>query len=115
MQTLQLVHGGEAPSIRVQNTPLAIEKLHDIGVLTAAQREGLSEAYLYLRRVENALRIVHDRALDALPKNRTELAQLARRLGYEETEDTSIVDAFLQDYGKWTETTRSLFNQILVD
>ena len=115
VQTLQLVHGGEASSIRVQNTPLAIAKLHDIGVLTAAQRDELSEAYLYLRRVENALRIVHDRALDALPKNRTELAQLARRLGYEETEGTSIVDAFLQDYGKWTEMTRSLFNQILVD
>ena len=115
VQTLQLVHGGEAPSVRVQNTPLAIAKLHDIGVLTVAQRDDLSAAYLYLRRVENALRIVHDRALDALPKNRTELAQLARRLGYEVTEDTSIVDAFLQDYGKWTETTRSLFNQILVD
>ncbi len=115
VQTLQLVHGGEAPSIRVQNTPLAIAKLQDIGVLTAVQRDGLSEAYLYLRRVENALRIVHDRALNALPKNRTELAQLARRLGYEATEDTSIVDAFSRDYGRWTEMTRSLFNEILVD
>ena len=115
VQTLQLVHGGEAPSIRVQNTPLAIARLHDIGVLTAVQRDELSEAYLYLRRVENALRIVHDRPLDALPKNRTELAQLARRLGYMETEGMPIVDAFLQDYGKWTETTRALFNQILVD
>ena len=115
VQTLQLVHGEEAPSVRVQNTPLAIERLHDIGVLTKEQCDGFSEAYLFLRRVENALRIVHDRALDALPKNRTELAQLARRLGYEETEGASTVDAFLQDYGKWTETTRSLFNQILVD
>ena len=115
VQTLQLVHGEESPAVRVQNTPLAIERLHDIGVLTEEQCDGFSEAYLFLRRVENALRIVHDRALDALPKNRTELAQLARRLGYEETEGASTVDAFLQDYGKWTETTRSLFNQILVD
>ena len=115
VQTLQLVHGGDAPSIRVQNTPLAIERLHDLGVLTEVQRDGLSEAYLFLRRVENALRIVHDRPLDALPKNRTELAQLARRLEYVETEGIPIADAFLQDYGKWTETTRSLFNQILVN
>ena len=115
VQILQLVHGGEAPSVRVQNTLLAVERLHDIGVLTEAQRDGLSEAYLFLRRVENALRIVHDRPLDALPKNRAELAQLARRLGYVETEGASTVDAFLQDYGKWTETTRALFNQILVD
>ncbi len=115
VQTLQLRHGGEAPSIRVQNTPFAIERLHSIGVLTEAQRDGLTEAYLFLRRVENALRIVHDRALDALPRNRTEVAQLARRLGYTDTENTSTTEAFLRDYGKWTETTRSLFNQILVE
>ena len=115
VQILQLVHGGEAPSVRLQNTLLAVDRLHDIGILTETQRDGLSEAYLFLRRVENALRIVHDRALDALPKNRAELAQLARRLGYAETEGTPIVDAFLQDYGKWTEMTRSLFNEILVD
>lgn len=114
VQTLQLLHGSEALSIRVQNTPLAIERLHGIGVLTEAQRDELLEAYLFLRRVENALRILHDRALDALPRNRTELAQLARRLGYTDTENTSTTEAFLQDYGKWTETTRSLFNQILV-
>ncbi len=115
VQTLQLVHGGEVPSIRVQNTRLAIDRLHKIGVLTETQRDGLTEAYQFLRRVENALRIVHDRALDALPRNRTELGQLARRLGYKETENTSTAETFLQDYGKWTETTRSLFNQILVD
>ena len=114
VQTLQLVHGGGEPSVRVQNTPLAIERLHTMGVLTETQRDGLAEAYQFLRGVENALRIVHDRALDALPKNRAELGQLARRLGYTDGGDRSAADAFLQDYGKWTETTRSLFNQILV-
>ncbi len=115
VQTLQLMHGTDAPSIRVANMPLAIERLHAIGVLTAEQSANLSEAYQFLRRVENALRIVHDRALDALPTNRTELAQLARRLGYIETEDTPGVETFLQDYGKWTEATRALFNQLLVN
>ena len=114
VQTLQLVHGGNETSVRVQNTPLAIDRLHKIGVLTEAQRDGLAEAYQFLRRVENALRIVHDRALDALPKNRAELGQLARRLGYTDENDKSAVEAFLQDYGKWTETTRALFNEILV-
>ena len=114
VQTLQLVHGGGETSVRVQNTPLAIERLHKIGVLTEAQCDGFAEAYQFLRRVENALRIVHDRALDALPKNRAELGQLARRLGYTESNDKPAAEAFLQDYGKWTETTRALFNQILV-
>ena len=113
VQILQLVHGGAETSVRVQNVPLAIERLHAIGALTAVQRDGLAEAYQYLRSVENALRIVHDRPLDALPKNRTELEQLARRLGYTDA-DGPAADAFLQAYGRWTETTRSLFNQILV-
>ena len=114
VQTLQLVHGGGETSVRVQNTPRAIERLYKIGVLTEEQRDGLAEAYQFLRRVENALRIVHDRALDALPKNRAELGQLARRLGYRGENDTPAAEAFLQDYGKWTETTRALFNEILV-
>ena len=114
VQTLQLIHGSTYNSIRVANTLTAIDRLHEVDVLTASQREGLSEAYHYLRRVENALRIVHDRALDALPTNRSELSQLSRRLGYEATEEISIVEAFMQDYGKWTEKTRALFNEILV-
>ncbi len=114
VQTLQLVHGGRETSVRVQNTPLAIERLHEIGVLTKAQCDGFAEAYQFLRRVENALRIVHDRALDALPKNRAELGQLARRLGYTGSDDKPAAEAFLQDYGKWTEMTRALFNEILV-
>ncbi len=115
VQTLQLIHGTGETSVRVPNTLLAIDRLHAMGVLTEAQRIGLSDAYKFLRRVENALRIVHDRALDALPTNRAELTQLARRLGYTETEGTPIVEAFLQDYGKWTEKTRALFNELLVN
>ena len=115
VQTLQLIHGTDMPSIRVPNTLLVIDRLHAIGVLTETQRTELSEAYQFLRRVENGLRIVHDRALDALPTNRAELTQLARRLGYAETEDMPIVEAFLQDYGRWTEKTRALFNEILVN
>lgn len=113
VQTLQLIHGKDESSIRVQNTLLAIEKLNSIGVLSDSQSTDLTDAYKYLRRVENALRIVHDRALDALPTNRAELTQLARRLGYTDSENTPIVEAFLQDYGKWTENTRTLFNEIL--
>ena len=114
VQTLQLIHGKDEFSIRVPNTLLAIERLNGIGVLSTTQTTELSGAYKYLRGVENALRIVHDRALDALPTNRAELRQLARRLGYTDTENTPIVEAFLQDYGKWTEKTRALFNEILV-
>lgn len=115
VQTLQLIHGTDADSVRVPNTLDAIDRLNTVGILTEEQSSGLSEAYKFLRRVENALRIVHDRALDALPTNQSELAQLARRLGYTDSEEPSSVEKFSQDYGMWTEKTRTLFNSLLVD
>ena len=115
VQTLQLIHGTDADSVRVPNTLDAIERLYTVGTLTEEQSSGLSEAYNFLRRVENALRIVHGRALDALPTHHSELAQLARRLGYTDTEGYTSVEKFSQDYGMWTEKTRTLFNNLLVE
>lgn len=115
VQTLQLIHGTDADSVRVPNTLDAIDRLNTVGILTEEQSSGLSEAYKFLRRVENALRIVHDRAMDALPTNQSELAQLARRLGYTDGGNRSSVEKFSQDYGMWTEKTRTLFNSLLVE
>ena len=83
-QTLQLIHGTTHPQVRVQNTVETIHQLHEIGVLTVDQRDQLRFAYEFLRNVENSLRIVHDRPLDALPDTEAALEHLAKRLGYED-------------------------------
>ena len=111
-QTLQLIHGTAHPQVRVQNTVEAIHRLHEIDVLTVDQRDQLRFAYEFLRNVENSLRIVHDRPLDALPDTDTALEQLAKRLGYEDGVRRAS-DSFLRDYQWCTETTRTLFNQLL--
>ena len=107
-QTLQLMHGTTHPQVRLQNTVEAIHRLHEVGALTRNQREQLLLAYEFLRNVENSLRIVHDRPLNALPDKAPELEQLAKRLGYEDG-----TQRFLKDYHWCTETTRTLFNQLL--
>ena len=111
-QTLQLIHGTAHPQVRAQNTVEAIHRLHEVGMLTVEQRDQLSFAYEFLRNVENSLRIVHDRPLDALPDTEAALEQLAKRLGYEDGERRAS-DSFLRDYQWCTETTRTLFNQLL--
>ena len=107
-QTLQLTHGTAHPQVRVENTVEAIHRLYEVGVLTRDQREQLLLTYEFLRNVENSLRIVHDRPLDALPDKAPALEQLARRLGYQDG-----TQQFLKDYHWCTETTRTLFNQLL--
>ena len=111
-QTFQLIHGTAHPQVRVQNTVEAIHRLHEVGVLTVEQRDQLCFAYEFLRNVENSLRIVHDRPLDALPDTEAALGQLAKRLGYDDTVRRAS-DSFLRDYQWCTETTRTLFNQLL--
>ena len=111
-QTLQLIHGTAQPQVRVQNTIEAIRRLYEVDVLTIDQRDQLSFAYEFLRNVENSLRIVHDRPLDALPDTEAALEQLAKRLGYEDGARRAS-DSFLRDYQWCTETTRTLFNQLL--
>ena len=107
-----MIHGTECPKVRAQNTLDAIARLREIGVITAADRERLDRDYEFLRRVENSLRIVHDRPLDALPEQTAELDKLAKRVGYLD-EGQSATEQFLKDYREITEDTRQLFNRLL--
>ncbi|MDE0502988.1 MAG: hypothetical protein OXI86_02825 [Candidatus Poribacteria bacterium] len=112
VQTLQLIHGTQYPSVRLQNTLDAIAQLTEIGVITASDKEHLVRDYEFLRRVENSLRIVHDRPLDSLPDQAAELDKLAKRVGYSD-EAQSATEQFLKDYREFTEDTRGLFNRLL--
>jgi glutamate-ammonia-ligase adenylyltransferase len=112
VQILQLIHGTDSLQVRVQHTVGAITQLHEIAALTNDQKAQLLEAYEFLRRVENSLRIVHDRPLDALPNKAAELEKLARRLGYVD-QNGEVSSRFLKDYQDCTQRTRALFHELL--
>ena len=113
VQTLQLIHGTKYSSVRSQNTLDSIAQLSEIGVITDSDKEHLVRDYEFLRRVENSLRIVHDRPLDALPDQAVELDRLAKRVGYSD-QGRSATEQFLKDYQEITEDTRTLFNRLLI-
>ena len=112
VQTRQLICGSEHSSVRERNTLLALDKLWEVNALTEAQHRQLSQSYQFLRMVENRLRIVHDRSLNALPTDKYELEKLAKRLGYEDNH-AKAADKFRQDYRDNTNRNRELFNEIL--
>lgn len=112
VQALQLIHGTEHPQVRMQNTFDAVTQLHETSALTIDEQGQLISAYEFLRRVENSLRVVHDRSLDALPDKAAELEKLAKRVGYVDQEQ-SATEQFLKDYREFTENTRGLFNRLL--
>jgi glutamate-ammonia-ligase adenylyltransferase len=84
IQFLQLRHGGSRSSLRQHQWSRALDALLEAGVLSLAEFEHLYGANLFLRRLINALRLVHGHARDLYcpPTGTTEFAFLAKRLHY---------------------------------
>jgi [glutamine synthetase] adenylyltransferase / [glutamine synthetase]-adenylyl-L-tyrosine phosphorylase len=84
VQGLQITHGQSDPSLRVPRTRDALAALERAGILSPQDHSRLSEAYIFQRRLIDALRMVRGHARDlTVPRADTEeFAFLARRLGY---------------------------------
>jgi glutamate-ammonia-ligase adenylyltransferase len=85
-QYLQVMHGHAIPDLRTPNTLEALAEAERLRILPAREAHALHEAYLFLRSVIDALRIVRGHAKDlVLPDTGSdEFIFLARRMGYTE-------------------------------
>jgi glutamate-ammonia-ligase adenylyltransferase len=109
VQMLQLAHGRDLPALRTTNTWQALAALRDGGVIDPDEHAALRGGYDFLMRVQNRLRIVHNRSLDAFPEAPAEIEKLARRLGYDggprfsaelERHTTQVREVFLRVAGR---------------
>lgn len=87
-QYLQVMHGHAVKTLRTPNTLEALTAAQRTKLLPARDTQALREAYLFLRSVIDALRIVRGHAKDlVLPDTGSdEFIFLARRMGYEEAD-----------------------------
>lgn len=111
-QYLQLLYGREHPELRVPNTTQLLGVLNRLHRLSGADLEALGSGYVFLRRLENKLRLVHDQSISELSGDRNYLMKLARRLGYPER-PLRPDQAFLADYRRITENIRAVFERFL--
>ncbi|MEP6962936.1 MAG: glutamine-synthetase adenylyltransferase, partial [Acidobacteriota bacterium] len=79
-QCLQRLHGGAEPWVQHRSTLLALARLHDKGVLKAADYGRLASAYQFLRQVEHRLQLDEDRQTHSLPDSPAALERLARNM-----------------------------------
>jgi len=82
-QMLQLTYGVHEPRVRVRSTFDALQVLREIDVLSADDHALLGDGYRFLRRVENALRLAHDRPVEDLDRGRLDLTAVAKRMGFD--------------------------------
>jgi len=113
VQGLQLLHGGKNPWVREANTLRGLHRLAGQGLLADADYEVLVRAYIFLRKLEHRLQILHDRQTHTLPESPRELATLARRMGYQPPEHPDPVASLLEEYKRHTEAVRALYDAFL--
>ncbi len=82
-QALQLVHGGRDPSLQIRPILPVLARLGEKGMLPAQAVAELSDAYRFLRRVENRLQAWRDEQTHLLPADEPGRARLARTMGFE--------------------------------
>jgi glutamate-ammonia-ligase adenylyltransferase len=84
VQGLQMTYGHLDAALRATNTREALKALTAAGVLSENDRLRLRDAYRFLRRVIDGLRMVRGDARDLTvpPADSEEFEFLARRLGY---------------------------------
>ena len=87
VQTQQLIWGGRYQSLRCRATVNGLRALARLGRISERDRAGLTEAYWFLRRVENRLQMIEDRQVHVVPESEQGLAGLATFLGYGQVGD----------------------------
>jgi len=109
VQTLQLFTGEKNIGVRKTNTFEAIESLFKNKVLEEEEFFKLREGYLFLRKIETSLRIIHDRPVNTFNVSEKDLRTLARRLNMKDSENV------LKTYQKHTQNVHGIYNKVIVE
>jgi len=109
-QMLQLHYGFRSAEVRGRDTLGTLQALNRIGILAAEDYAVLTDGYRFLRRVENALRLAHDRPVEDLDRTRIDLTAVARRMGFA-ADASGLGDALWQEYELRRERIRACYER----
>lgn len=83
VQIHQLIWGGREPDLRTRPTLETLGRLVKYGHVEQEKAALLTQAYLYLRKLEHRLQMVEDEQTHTLPQNDPDIARIARLMGYD--------------------------------
>ncbi|MBI3316780.1 MAG: hypothetical protein HYZ85_02080 [Candidatus Omnitrophica bacterium] len=117
VQTLQIYWGRKNwGDIRNPNTLKALRALWEIGALSEKTFQAIRAAYIFIRTVINALRMVRGNARDLTlpPIESEEFVSLGRRIGYSGV-DEDVRKRFLSRLERYKEIAKTLYASYLKD
>jgi glutamate-ammonia-ligase adenylyltransferase len=111
VQGLQLFHLPDHPELLEGNTLKALKKLKMLKIVPSTRSSELRADYLYLRRIEHYLQILHDRQTHSLPQTAAALKALSRRI----SGPSAKPDQLIQEIDTCRARVRKSFNDVLED
>lgn len=102
VQMLQLRYGKDNQNVRCRNTLDALEELKDKKIVKLADAKRLEEGYLFLKRMENLLRLLHDRSISELKESDFDRLTI-------ELEEFKNTDDLKKNYRSITENIRKIY------
>ncbi|MCX8073186.1 MAG: bifunctional [glutamate--ammonia ligase]-adenylyl-L-tyrosine phosphorylase/[glutamate--ammonia-ligase] adenylyltransferase [Candidatus Binatia bacterium] len=109
VQMLQLHCGIFHTRLRQRATLQALQVLADLHILPGDDAQVLTGGYRFLRRLEQTLRLLHDRPVEDLERHDVDLFVVARRLGFASRSDPA--QALWQEYVSRRERIRELYER----
>ncbi|MCL4478018.1 MAG: bifunctional [glutamate--ammonia ligase]-adenylyl-L-tyrosine phosphorylase/[glutamate--ammonia-ligase] adenylyltransferase [Deltaproteobacteria bacterium] len=82
VQYLELLYGSDSPVIMERNTFLALELLMENGYISKKDMDILKDGYMFLRKLENRMRIDRDFSVESISMNEKDAYPVALRMGF---------------------------------
>jgi len=111
-QYLQLRFGCKHQELRTTSTVAALKAIRNLGLVPVEVSDALYKGFLFLRRLESRLRIIHDYSVSDLSGPKSYMDKLARRLGY----DPALKNpgaVLISDYEDVTGKIRDCYDKVL--
>ncbi|HEX5226499.1 MAG TPA: glutamine-synthetase adenylyltransferase [Bryobacteraceae bacterium] len=113
VQCLQRLHGGRVPWVRHGGTMLALSRLSQKDLLSAAEFGRLIAAYRFLRNLEHRLQFAEDRQTHTLPSAGREMDLLARKMPAAQLGSVPSGEKLLQDLNAHLEAVQEIYERVI--
>ncbi len=113
VQCLQRLHGGRVPWLRHGGTMLALSRLSQKDLLSAAEFGRLIAAYRFLRNLEHRLQFAEDRQTHTLPTAPRELDLLARKMPSAQLGSAASGEKLLHELNAHLEAVQEIYERVI--
>jgi glutamate-ammonia-ligase adenylyltransferase len=106
IQSFQLIYGGREKWLRERNSMRALHRISEKGLLSYAEYFSLSNAYLFLRDLENRIQLSSGRQTHEIPEDLKEQMVLSRKMGNRQSAELMTL------YSLHTDNVRKIYDNL---